>query len=133
MESSHYMNEKSSQMASNDDIAAALAQFNTGVATSRELDKEAKAIAKAEKRRDLAAQKLKELMENDANGPDRATLEEEYRTAVDDLTRLSNPNSDDRESSVEQGVDSVAAETTPTQESSEDPVQEGENEDQQTA
>lgn len=127
------MNEKSSQMASNDDIAAALAQFNTGVATSRELDKEAKAIAKAEKRRDLAAQKLKELMENDANGPDRATLEEEYRTAVDDLTRLSNPNSDDRESSVEQGVDSVAAETTPTQESSEDPVQEDENEDQQTA
>ena len=120
-------------MASNDDIAAALAQFNTGVATSRELDKEAKAIAKAEKRRDLAAQKLKELMENDANGPDRATLEEEYRTAVDDLTRLSNPNSDDRESSVEQGVYSVAAETTPTQESSEDPVQEGENEDQQTA
>ena len=127
------MNEKSSQMASNDDIAAALAQFNTGVATSRELDKEAKAIAKAEKRRDLAAQKLKELMENDANGPDRATLEEEYRTAVDDLTRLSNPNSDDRESSVEQSVDSVAAETTPTQESSEDPVQEDENEDQQTA
>ena len=127
------MNEKSSQMASNDDIAAALAQFNTGVATSRELDKEAKAIAKAEKRRDLAAQKLKELMENDANGPDRATLEEEYRTAVDDLTRLSNPNSDDRESSVGQSVDSVAAETTPTQESSEDPVQEGENEDQQTA
>ena len=127
------MNEKSSQMASNDDIAAALTQFNNGVATSRELDKEAKASAKAEKRRDLAAQKLKELMENDANGPDRATLEEEYRTAVDDLTRLSNPNSDDRESSVEQGVDSVAAETTPTQESSEDPVQEGENEDQQTA
>ena len=127
------MNEKSSQMASNDDIAAALAQFNNGVATSRELDKEAKAIAKAEKRRDLAAQKLKELMENDANGPDRATLEEEYRTAVDDLTRLSNPNSDDRESSVDQSVDSVAAETTPTQESSEDPVQEGENEDQQTA
>ena len=127
------MNEKSSQMASNDDVAAALAQFNNGVATSRELDREAKAIAKAEKRRDLAAQKLKELMENDANGPDRATLEEEYRTAVDDLTRLSNPNSDDRESSVEQGVDSVAAETTPTQESSEDPVQEGENEDQQTA
>lgn len=127
------MNEKSSQMASNDDIAAALAQFNNGVATSRELDKEAKAIAKAEKRRDLAAQKLKELMENDANGPDRATLEEEYRTAVDDLTRLSNPNSDDRESSVEQSVDSVAAETTPTQESSEDPVQEDENEDQQTA
>lgn len=127
------MNEKSSQMASNDDIAAALAQFNNGVATSRELDKEAKAIAKAEKRRDLAAQKLKELMDNDANGPDRATLEEEYRTAVDDLTRLSNPNSDDRESSVEQSVDSVAAETTPTQESSEDPVQEGENEDQQTA
>ena len=120
-------------MASNDDIAAALAQFNTGVATSRELDKEAKDIAKAEKRRDLAAQKLKELMENDANGPDRATLEEEYRTAVDDLTRLSNPSSDDRESSVEQSVDSVAAETTPTQESSEDPVQEGENEDQQTA
>ena len=127
------MNEKSSQMASNDDIAAALAQFNNGVATSRELDKEAKAIAKAEKRRDLAAQKLKELMENDANGPDRATLEEEYRTAVDDLTRLSNPSSDDRESSVEQSVDSVAAETTPTQESSEDPVQEDENEDQQTA
>ena len=127
------MNEKSSQMASNDDIAAALAQFNNGVATSRELDKEAKAVAKAEKRRDLAAQKLKELMDNDANGPDRATLEEEYRTAVDDLTRLSNPNSDDRESSVEQSVDSVAAETTPTQESSEDPVQEGENEDQQTA
>ena len=127
------MNEKSSQMASNDDIAAALAQFNNGVATSRELDKEAKAIAKAEKRRDLAAQKLKELMDNDANRPDRATLEEEYRTAVDDLTRLSNPNSDDRESSVEQSVDSVAAETTPTQESSEDPVQEDENEDQQTA
>ncbi len=127
------MNEKSSQMASNDDIAAALAQFNNGVATSRELDKEAKAVAKAEKRRDLAAQKLKELMDNDANGPDRATLEEEYRTAVDDLTRLSNPNSDDRESSVEQSVDSVAAETTPTQESSEDPVQEDENEDQQTA
>ena len=127
------MNEKSSQMASNDDIAAALAQFNNGVATSRELDKEAKAIAKAEKRRDLAAQKLKELMDNDANGPDRATLEEEYRTAVDDLTRLSNPNTDDSESSVEQSIDSVAAETTPTQESSEDPVQEDENEDQQTA
>ena len=120
-------------MASNDDIAAALAQFNNGVATSRELDKEAKAIAKAEKRRDLAAQKLKELMDNDANGPDRATLEEEYRTAVDDLTRLSNPNTDDSESSVEQSIDSVAAETTPTQESSEDPVQEDENEHQQTA
>ena len=76
------MNGKDSQTSSNNDLAAALAQFNSGVTTSRQLDKEAKAIAKAERRRDAAAQNLKELMDQETNPEDRAIAEEEYRTCL---------------------------------------------------
>jgi len=127
------MNGKHPQTASNDDLAAALAQFNNGVTTSRELDKQSKAINKAEKRRDMAAQKLKELMESDAEGTDRATLEEEYRMAVEDWTRLTNPNTDVPEIDSGQAVETVDTETTLSEESSEDRVQEDEANDQETA
>jgi hypothetical protein len=127
------MNGKHPQTASNDDLAAALAQFNNGVTTSRELDKQSKAINKAEKRRDMAAQKLKELMESDAEGTDRATLEEEYRMAVEDWTRLTNPNTDAPEIDSGQAVETVDTETTLSEESSEDRVQEDEANDQETA
>ena len=127
------MNGKHPQAASNDDLAAALAQFNNGVTTSRELDKQSKAITKAEKRRDTAAQKLKELMESDAEGTDRATLEEEYRMAVEDWTRLTNPNTDAPEIDSRQAVETVDTEIALSEESSEDRVQEDEANDQETA
>ncbi|HAF69006.1 MAG TPA: hypothetical protein DCL16_07775 [Acidimicrobiaceae bacterium] len=127
------MNGKNSQTASNDDLAAALAQFNNGVTASRQLDKEAKAIAKAEKRRDSAAQKLKEIMDNDADAADRATLEEEYRTAVDEWTRLTNPNTDAAESGDERTVEKVDEEATTAEELPDDPAQEEKTEDQETA
>ncbi len=127
------MNGKHPQAASNDDLAAALAQFNNGVTTSRELDKQSKAINKAEKRRDTAAQKLKELMESDAEGTDRATLEEEYRMAVEDWTRLTNPNTDAPEIDSGQAVETVDTEIALSEESSEDRVQEDEANDQETA
>ena len=127
------MNGKHPQTASNDDLAAALAQFNNGVTTSRELDKQSKAITKAEKRRDTAAQKLKELMESDAEGTDRATLEEEYRMAVEDWTRLTNPNTDAPEIDSRQAVETVDTEIALSEESSEDRVQEDEANDQETA
>jgi len=127
------MNGKHPQAASNDDLAAALAQFNNGVTASRELDKQSKAINKAEKRRDTAAQKLKELMESDAEGTDRATLEEEYRMAVEDWTRLTNPNTDAPEIDSGQAVETVDTEIALSEESSEDRVQEDEANDQETA
>lgn len=114
------MNGKNSQTASTNDLAAALAQFNNGVSATRELDKQSKAVAKAEKRRDLAAQKLKESMDNDAGATDRTTLEEEYRVAVDDWTRLTNPNSDVTEIDGEEATETVDVETTPTEELSQD-------------
>ena len=127
------MNGKHPQTASNDDLAAALAQFNNGVTTSRELDKQSKAITKAEKRRDTAAQKLKELMESDAEGTDRATLEEEYRMAVEDWTRLTNTNTAATEIDSRQAVETVDTEIALSEESSEDRVQEDEANDQETA
>ena len=114
------MNGKNSQTASTNDLAAALAQFNNGVSATRELDKQSKAVAKAEKRRDLAAQKLKESMDNDAGATDRTSLEEEYRMAVDDWTRLTNPNSDVTEIDGEEATETVDVETTPTEELSQD-------------
>lgn len=114
------MNGKNSQTASTNDLAAALAQFNNGVSETRELDKQSKAVAKAEKRRDLAAQKLKESMDNDAGATDRTSLEEEYRVAVDDWTRLTNPNSDVTEIDGEEATETVDVETTPTEELSQD-------------
>lgn len=114
------MNGKNSQTASTNDLAAALAQFNDGVSETRELDKQSKAVAKAEKRRDLAAQKLKESMDNDAGATDRTSLEEEYRVAVDDWTRLTNPNSDVTEIDGEEATETVDVETTPTEELSQD-------------
>ena len=101
-------------------MAAALAQFNDGVSETRELDKQSKAVAKAEKRRDLAAQKLKESMDNDAGATDRTSLEEEYRVAVDDWTRLTNPNSEVTEIDGEEATETVDVETTPTEELSQD-------------
>ncbi len=127
------MNGKHPQAASNDDLAAALAQFNNGVTTSRELDKQSKAINKAEKRRDTAAQKLKELMESGAEEAARATLEEEYRMAVEDWTRLTNPNTDAPEIDSRQAVETVDTEIALSEESSEDRVQEDEANDQETA
>lgn len=114
------MNGKNSQTASTNDLAAALAQFNNGVSATRELDKQSKAVAKAEKRRDLAAQKLKESMDNDAGATDRTSLEEEYRVAVDDWTRLTNPNSEVTEIDGEEATETVDVETTPTEELSQD-------------
>tara|TARA_B100000579_G_scaffold386393_1_gene358093 strand:+ start:111 stop:494 length:384 start_codon:yes stop_codon:yes gene_type:complete len=127
------MNGKHPQTATNDDLAAALAQFNNGVTTSRELDKQSKAINKAEKRRDMAAQKLKELMESDAEEADRAILEEEYRMAVEDWTRLTNPNTNAPEIDGGQTVETVDTEIELSEESSEDRAQEDEANDQETA
>ncbi len=78
-------------------LADALAQFNKGVATSRQMDREQKAIAKAERRRDSAAKKLKDLMQNDAGTDDKALAEAEYRDALAEWTRLTNPDAAEAE------------------------------------
>ena len=78
-------------------LADALAQFNKGVATSRQMDREQKAIAKAERRRDFAAKKLKDLMQNDASTDDKALAEAEYRDALAEWTRLTNPDAAEAE------------------------------------
>ncbi|HJL99170.1 MAG: hypothetical protein QGF99_07440 [Acidimicrobiales bacterium] len=113
------MNGKDSQTSSNNDLAAALAQFNSGVTASRQLDKEAKAIAKAEKRRDAAAQKLKELMEKETSPEDKAAAEEEYRTAADEWTRLTNPDATTAELSEEPAVEGSTSEISAPEEPTE--------------
>jgi len=97
------------------------------------LDKQSKAINKAEKRRDMAAQKLKELMESDAQEADRTILEEEYRMAVEDWTRLTNPNTEAPEIDDGQTVETVDTEIALSEESSEGGAQEDEANDQETA
>ncbi|MEC7827000.1 MAG: hypothetical protein VX760_04550 [Actinomycetota bacterium] len=113
------MNGKDSQTSTNNDLAAALAQFNSGVTTSRQLDKEAKAIAKAEKRRDAAAQKLKELMEQETTPEDKAAAEEEYRTAADEWTRLTNSDATSAELSEEPLVEGSPSEISVPEEAAE--------------
>ena len=78
-------------------LADALAQFNKGVATSRQMDREHKAIAKAERRRDFAAKKLKDLMQNDATTDDKTIAEADYRDALAEWTRLTNPDATEAE------------------------------------
>ena len=78
-------------------LADALAQFNKGVATSRQMDREQKAVAKAERRRDSAASKLKDLMQSDAGADDKALAEADYRNALAEWTRLTNPDAADAE------------------------------------
>ena len=73
-------------------LADALAQFNKGVVTSRQMDREQKAVAKAERRRDAAASKLKDLMQNDASADDKTLAEADYRDALAEWTRLTNPD-----------------------------------------
>ncbi|MDP6863395.1 MAG: hypothetical protein QGH80_06905 [Acidimicrobiales bacterium] len=125
------MNGKDSQTSSNNDLAAALAQFNSGVTTSRQLDKEAKAIAKAEKRRDAAAQKLKELMEQETSPEDKAVAEEEYRTAADEWTRLTNSDATTAELSEEPSVEGSTSEISVPEEATEivSPVEEAEDQE----
>ena len=125
------MNGKDSQTSSNNDLAAALAQFNSGVTTSRQLDKEAKAIAKAEKRRDAAAQKLKELMEQETTPEDKAVAEEEYRTAADEWTRLTNSDATTAELSEEPSVEGSTSEISVPEEATEivSPVEEAEDQE----
>lgn len=123
------MNGKDSQTPGSNDLASALAQFNSGVTASRQLDKEAKAIAKAEKRRDVAAQKLKELMEQETNPEERAAVEEDYRSAVDEWSRLTNPDVDTAELDEESTDDASDNETRAPEEHPEtmSPIEETEN------
>ena len=78
-------------------LADALAQFNKGVATSRQMDREQKAVAKAERRRDAAASKLKDLMQNDGSTDDKTIAEADYRDALAEWTRLTNPDATEGE------------------------------------
>ena len=78
-------------------LADALAQFNKGVATSRHMDREQKAVAKAERRRDAAASKLKDLMQNDGSTDDKTIAEVDYRDALAEWTRLTNPDATEAE------------------------------------
>ena len=125
------MNGKDSQTSSNNDLAAALAQFNSGVTTSRQLDKEAKAIAKAEKRRDAAAQKLKELMEQETSPEDKAVAEEEYRTSADEWPRLTNSDATTADLSEEPSVEGSTSEISVPEEATEivSPVEEAEDQE----
>ena len=78
-------------------LTDALAQFNKGVVTTRQMDREQKAVAKAERRRDAAASKLKDLMQNDASTDDKAIAEADYRDALAEWTRLTNPDATEAE------------------------------------
>jgi len=127
------MNGKDSQTSSNNDLAAALAQFNSGVTTSRQLDKEAKAIAKAERRRDAAAQNLKELMEQETSPEDKAVAEEQYRTAADEWTRLTNPDAITVEPSEEPPVEASETEISASEEPTENASAAEEVEEQEPA
>ena len=127
------MNGKDSQTSSNNDLAAALAQFNSGVTTSRQLDKEAKAIAKAERRRDAAAQNLKELMEQETSPEDKKVAEEEYRSAAEEWTRLTNPDATTAEPSEEPPVEASETEISAPEEPSEIAIPTEEIENQEPA
>ena len=72
-----------------DGLAAALAQFNKGVVASRQIDREQKAFAKAERRRDSAAKKVKDLTQSDAGSEEKTVAEGEYADALAEWTRLS--------------------------------------------
>jgi hypothetical protein len=61
------------------------------------VDKEQKAVAKAERRRDAAASKLKDLMQNDASTDDKTLAEGDYRDALAEWTRLTNPDAAEAE------------------------------------
>ncbi|MEE3256125.1 MAG: hypothetical protein VX222_02475 [Actinomycetota bacterium] len=113
------MNGKDSQTSTNNDLAAALAQFNSGVTTSRQLDNAANASAKAEKRRAAAAHKLKVLLAQQTTPEDKAAAEEEYRTAADEWTRLTNSDATSAELSEEPLVEGSPSEISVPEEAAE--------------
>ncbi len=77
-----------------DGLAAALAQFNKGVVATRQIDREQKALAKAERRRDAAAKKVKDLMQSDAGSEEKTVAEAEYADALAEWNRLSGTDAD---------------------------------------
>jgi len=77
---------------SNEELAAALSQFNQGVSDSREHERSRKAIAKAERTRNDAATEVKRLLDMDVPAQKREAAENSYREALQALRRLSNPD-----------------------------------------
>ncbi len=76
-------------MSDDQALQKALAQFNEGLRLQREEDRARRAIEKAERRKDQAAGKLKELQaDTRADAETKATAEQEYKAALADLARL---------------------------------------------
>ncbi len=105
-----------------DGLAAALAQFNKGVVASRQIDREQKAFAKAERRRDSAAKKVKDLMQSDAGSEEKTVADAEYADALAEWTRLSGSDADDDAKSevpnIEDRSDTEAPADPPSESSS---------------
>ncbi|HJM20887.1 MAG TPA: hypothetical protein QF409_02770 [Acidimicrobiales bacterium] len=105
-----------------DGLAAALAQFNKGVVASRQIDREQKAFAKAERRRDSAAKKVKDLMQSDAGSEEKTVADAEYADALAEWTRLSGSDADDDAKSevpnIEERSDTEAPADPPSESSS---------------
>ena len=105
-----------------DGLAAALVQFNKGVVASRQIDREQKAFAKAERRRDSAAKKVKDLMQSDAGSEEKTVADAEYADALAEWTRLSGSDADDDAKSevpnIEERSDTEAPADPPSESSS---------------
>ncbi len=105
-----------------DGLAAAPAQFNKGVVASRQIDREQKAFAKAERRRDSAAKKVKDLMQSDAGSEEKTVADAEYADALAEWTRLSGSDADDDAKSevpnIEDRSDTEAPADPPSESSS---------------
>ncbi|HAN07064.1 MAG TPA: hypothetical protein DCP89_01070 [Acidimicrobiaceae bacterium] len=75
---------------SNEELKAALSQFNQGVSDTREHERSRKAIVKAERIRNDAAAEVKRLLDMDVPAQEREAAENSYREALQTLQRLSN-------------------------------------------
>ncbi len=96
--------------ASPKELSAALALFNKGVETSRDLDRRQKAIDKADRRRKDAASKMKAVLDREPSAEERSAAEAEYREAVDAWQALVSPSDEAPEESVEDGSGDESAE-----------------------
>ena len=73
------------------ELSAALAQFNQGAAATRDNDRHEKAVAKADRRRQDAAARMKTVLDADPSAEERDEAEAAYRTAVDEWKQLLSP------------------------------------------
>ena len=104
-------------MADNDALDAALAQFNAGLEIQQAEEAAKRAVDKAERKKQQAANELKKLQSDpNASAEDKAAADDAYRAAVDQFNKLRSgeavPDDEAQDEAAEDGAaDDAAADT----------------------